>query len=353
MSGQCSESDFRNMNFLRFFTFISVCSACCTRQPQDIRQDYARTCRLEEASAPAAEPAHRGIKGALLGTRFKSFEELKSVIQIEYFNNKTSLDSPAAENALVRISHCSSGTEVISVLEPGISQGDIARARDGNILDRLGLIVKSPYTVVNRADLERVYILSRWMPSWFGEGDIAFFDLAASSVKNINTEDLAFCNARDSTEKGYLNTFNHITAQAFITSCFSEKMADFVADAHERYHHPELITGRFTPEQIEDLAEGPVDNYVDVINNEWGQELGKQLRKKYNITRETYWTPALLAGYLNELQSYYSWAFQIGFKPFRAEDEIVIRFSDKINVLMSRKGRAIIGASGGSEKRGY
>ena len=95
-----------------------------------------------------------------------------------------------------------------------------------------------------------------------------------------------------------------------------------------------MITGKFPEEEIKDLEEGPVDNYVDLINNEWGQELGKQLKKKYNINRETYWTPELLANYLNDIQSYYSWAFQIGFKPFRPEDEVIQRFSNKVNGAM-------------------
>jgi hypothetical protein len=199
------------------------------------------------------------------------------------------------------------------------------------------LLFRCPFAVANRKDLETVYHLSRWRPEWFGEGDPAFFDLAKSSVENINTPDLAFKNPRDSTEKGYLNSFNHITAQAFITSCFSEELADFIADAHERYHHPELITGIFTEEQAADLEEGPVDNYVDIINNEWGQELGKQLQAKYGIGRETTWTPELLANYLNDLQRYYSWAFQIGFEPFRPEDQAVVRFSNKLNAIL--KGR--------------
>ncbi|MFN0275736.1 MAG: hypothetical protein ACKVPJ_08330, partial [Chitinophagales bacterium] len=185
-----------------------------------------------------------------------------------------------------------------------------------------------------RKDLEKVFLLARLRPALFGEGDVAFFNIAQAQVKNINTRELAFVNANDSTEKGYLNTFNHITAQAFITSCFYEELADFVADAHERHHHPELILGKFTKEKLEDLAEGPVDNYVDVINNEWGQELGKQLKKKYQISIETYWTPELLSNYLNDMQSYYSWAFQIGFKPFMPGDEQVIKFSKKLNAVM-------------------
>lgn len=287
-----------------------------------------------DSSSFGRERACREMKGALLGTRFKSFEELKSAVRIEYFNNNAGQDSSIPGNALVRVSYCCNGTEIISVLESGISQGDIYKARFGNIWNRLSLIFNSPYSVINRRDVERIYALARWRPEWFGEGDVAFYNLAEKSVDNINTVDLAFRHPRDSTEKGYLNSFNHITAQAFITSCFSEGMADFIADVHERYHHPDLITGKFTEEKIKDLDEGPVDNYVDLINNEWGQELGKDLKEKYNITGDTRWTPELMANYLNDLQSYYSWAFQIGFAPFRPADELVIRFSGKINVVM-------------------
>ena len=165
----------------------------------------------------------------------------------------------------------------------------------------------------------------------FGEGDLAFYDLAETMVYNISDDDLTLMPSEDLSEKGYLNTFNHITAQAFITSIYSEEIADFVADVHERYHHPELITGDFTDDLRSDLENGPVDNYIDLLNNEWGQELGKQLKEKYHLTRHTYWTPELLADYLNDVQDYYSWAFQIGFKPFKSTDEKVIRFSKKIN----------------------
>jgi hypothetical protein len=146
----------------------------------------------------------------------------------------------------------------------------------------------------------------------FGEGDVAFFNLAQAMVRNINTPDIAFKYPKDTTEKGYLNTFNHMTAQAFITSCFSVELADFIGDAHERYYHPDLINGKFAKKEVSDLGEGPVDNYVDIINNEWGQEVGKELKQKYHISRETYWTPELLANYLNDMQSYYQWALQIG-----------------------------------------
>ena len=285
-------------------------------------------------------PTYKTVKGALLGTRFTSFEQLKSVIQIEYHNGAVAPDSTVAQNAFVSVRHCSSGKTVTSILQTGTSQGDLHKAGYSNaIADRLGILFHCPYAIANRKDLEKVYMLSRWKPDAFGEGDPAFFDLAKTSVVHINTPDLAFKHVRDSTEKGYFNTFNHIISQALITSCFSEEFADFIADVHERNNCPELITGRFTAAQVLDLEAGAVDNYVDLINNEWGQEIGKQLREKYRIDRETQWTPQLLADYLNDLQHYFSWSFQIGFIPFRPADEVVVRFSTKLNTVMGERFR--------------
>lgn len=315
-----------------FFLFFIGCN-----QLNDNKPDGSGECAcIYDDTTNAA--AYKTVRGALLGTRFASFDALKSVIQIEYGNGAIHSDSAAPENHIVSVRHCSSGRAVVSVLEKGINEGDFLKAynarRSGALWKNFSLLFRCPYAVMNREDLERIHTLSRWKPEWFGEGDLAFFDMAKSSVAHINTPDMAFRNPRDSTEKGYLNSFNHLTAQAFITTCFSEEMADFIADVHERYRHPELITGKFTEAQIADLEEGPVDNYVDIVNNEWGQELGKQLKEKYKIDRETKWTPELLANYLNDLLSYYSWAFQIGFEPYKPEDEEVLRFSNKIDVVM-------------------
>jgi len=275
-----------------------------------------------------------GTKGALLSTRFKSFEELKKVIQIEYYKVIPGSDYAMYKKPLVRLTHSSIGREVTSILKSGVSEADFIRARDGGFWDRVQLALHSPYFVINRNDLLRVFNLSRRRHYMFGEGDVAFYDLAETMLFNISDDDLALMHFEDLSEKGFINTFNHITPQAFMTTLFSEELADFIADTHERQNMPELITGKFTEDQLTDLQNGPVDNYVDLINNEWGQELGKLLREKHDINRNTYWTPELLVDYLNDIQSYYSWAFQIGFKPYRPEDQVVIRFSNKINRVM-------------------
>lgn len=278
-------------------------------------------------------PSEKGGKGALLLSEFHSFEELKEVIDIEY-GRFVGTTNPPVLNAYVRLRHRSAGREIRSVLRAGMSEKDFKQANKGNFWEKLWLLINTPYGILQRKDLQRVYALSKRRGAAFGEGDVAFFDLAQEMMLHISEMDRKDLSSAELSEKGYINTFNHLTAQAFVTSIFSEKLADYIADTHERANMPELITGDFTQEQIEDLETGPTDNYVDIINNEWGQELGRQLRKKYKIRRGTQWTPELLRDYLNDVQSYYSWSFDLAFEPFRAKDEVVYRFAEKINTVL-------------------
>lgn len=284
-------------------------------------------CKTQHRSGQKQYPR---IQGALLASRFATLEDLKKEVEIEY----DIVPTDSGEHARVKLRHCSNGLAVVSILETGVSEGDFTKARDGGIWKKAVLGSRSPFAVSNRRDLKRIYLLSRRRPPIFGEGDVAFFDLAETSVKNINTPELAYLIERDSSEKGYLNSFNHMTAQAFITSFFSEEMADFVADVHERHHMPALMTGEFTPDQLVHPDKNPMDNYVDIVNNEWGQELGKKLKLKYQIVPEMKISAQLLTDYLNDIQSYYSWAFQIGFEPYRKEDEVVFRFVRKMNRVL-------------------
>ena len=280
-------------------------------------------------------PAYAGIRGALLTSRFSSLEELKSVVRIEYFPNASEAGQAYRGDSLVRLTHCSDGQIVVSILAQGVDEGDFSKAMTGSFADKLSIAIHSLPSIEQRQYLKRIIVLARRRPLYLGEGDPAFFDLALSMVGHIRNKDLAFVSPADSSEKGYLNTFNHITAQAFITSLYSEEIADLVADVHERQTMPELMTGKFSAEQMVDPDVNPLDNYVDIINNEWGQELGIELRQKYQITPNTSWTPELLTNYLNDIQQYYRWALQIGMEPFRPQDTVVMRFSHTLNFAIS------------------
>ena len=268
------------------------------------------------------------VRGALVTTHFSSFEELKKAIEIKYITTPTGKTS-------AYLTHNSNGKTVTSLLKSGVSEIDFLAARDGGFIDKLSLLFKFPKVILKKEELKSVENFSRVKSYIFGEGDVAFYNIAKRIIANIDDDCLPLLNERDLiSEKGYLNTINHIVAQAFMTTIFSEELADLVADAHERKNLPELIDGKFSKEQILNLQTGPVDNYVDMINNEWGQELGKQLKKKYQIHQKTFWSPQLLANYINDLQRYFSWAFEINFKPFKPEDKIIKRFSYKLNKVL-------------------
>ena len=280
------------------------------------------------------EARHSLIKGVLLLSKFRSFEEFRQLVMVEYFPESPYSPFIQLDRPMVRLTHRSSGKTVTSILRRGVSETDFIRARDGGFWERIQLGFNSPFAAIHVGDLERISMLARRREKYFGEGDVAFYDLAKTMVQNISPIDTLSRTPHEMGEKGFLNTFNHVTAQAIMTSLYSERVADFIADIHERRTMPDLISGTFTKEQLEDIDHGVVDNYLDIINNEWGQELGKRLKKKFGIDHTTQWTPELLADYLNEMQSYYSWALQLGFTPFRPSDELIIRFSDKLNRVM-------------------
>lgn len=305
-------------------------SVGCTKSD---RQASASQIMDKKIDSNSMVPENRLCK-ALLASRYSTLENLKAIAKIEYSSASHQLKDQKDGASWVKVTYVDRGRKIESVLESGLSQDDLAEARDGSYWDKLNLLSSSPSTVANRYDLNKVYSLARWKPSVFGEGDVAFYNLAKESVANICTPELAFFNEQDSSDKGYINTFNHVTAQAFITTCFSEEIADFVADVHELHNMAELTTGNFTKEMLSNISNNAVDNYVDMINNECGQELGKLLCKKYGISPSTKWDTQLLTDYLNDLQRYYGWTFSIGFKPFNKDEEVIMRFVNKLNVVM-------------------
>jgi len=270
-------------------------------------------------------PTHK----ALLASRINSLDSLKKIISIEYFPKDASNETP---NIHVKLTYTSGGEDITAVLEEGINQSEIVNARDGSLLDKMFLLLNSPYSIKHRDDFKKIYILARRRRHLYGDLDKAFYDIALASVKKINTINKAYLTIRDSSERGYVNTFNHVTSQAIITSIFGQEKAAFIADVHERYNMPQLISRH----QIDSLLaegheKGIIDNYVDIVNNKIGQQLGIYLAKKYNIHRNTNWSHQLLAEYLNDINHYYRLKFGIGMNSFSKNEELIALFSKKIN----------------------
>ncbi|MGB0850907.1 MAG: hypothetical protein ACPGTP_06655 [Bacteroidia bacterium] len=268
------------------------------------------------------------IPRPLLASRFNSLEELSQTVHIQYSDSLSSSTKKQAQ-----ITYSDQNTLLRNTLVDGLSQDDITKAKNGSIVDKISLTIKEPYAVRNRGQLGQVLTLARRKYS-LGPNDVAFFDLALALESNITNPYQAFIVSKDSSEKGYLNTFNHITAQAFITAIYSNDLADYIGDLHELKNMKELVTGRFSSEQLIDSLNNPIDNYIDLINNTIGQELGNYLKIKYNIRSSTKWSPELLSIILNDLQDYYSWSLKLRLRPFKATDDTIVRFSKKLNTVV-------------------
>lgn len=313
---------FNRYSILLIIGFLWACAE------QEIEYSSTEICQLTDGKLQVG-------RGALLASRIGDLQEFKSLVRVEYLNGLVPTDSADEAIDRVQIEQCTNGKKVISTLESGLSQEDISAAKNGSVWKKLGLLIRSPYTIIHRTELQYINILARRRYDLFGATDVAFYDLAEQSVKKIKIKQLAYLNPRDSSEKGYINSFNHVTAQALITSIYNKEIADFIADVHERHNMPEIIHGRFSETQLNDPNNNPVDNYVDMLNNEWGQLIGNKLKIKYKLNTKTKWSPELLTTYLNDIQQFYVWTFDIEMKPFRTEEDVIQLFSNKLNVVLS------------------
>ena len=306
--------------FYRVFIYIGLLSFfSCTDAPQ--RESHYLHTEISSAKA-------------LLASRFENLDALNQLVDFDY--NQQENDTAYSPKSKVILSYNDGFREIKSVLSYGITQKDLTDAKNASLLEKIQVVTQSPYAIRHREELKGVFKLARRRYAEFKVGDVAFFDIAEAMQRNIDVSPNAFAIAKDSSEKGYVNTFNHVNGQALITALFSENLADFIADVHELHYMPQLTTGHFTQEQLLDTLNYPVDNYIDLINNEIGQELGNQLRQKYQLTPTTYWSPVLLTNVLNDLQNYYMKSFHIWMKPFNQEDKLIHRYASKINVVLAQ-----------------
>mgnify|MGYP004069215399 CR=1 FL=1 len=292
-------------------------------------EGYAAIDNQREACSWGSSNENFTTHRALLASRIHSLEELKGMVKIDFFPKDT-VDKTATK--YVCLTYSSMGKEISAVLREGIDQGELVKAKDGSLSDKIGILFKSPYSIKYRDDLRKIYILARRRRQLYGDVDKAFYDIAVASVKKINTIERAYFSNRDSSDKGYINTFNHVTSQAIITSIFGQNKAAFIADVHERYNMPQLTSSqKIDSLMLEGQEKAVIDNYVDIVNNKIGQKLGIVLGRKYKINRNSEWSPKLLTDYLNDMHQYYRLTYGIGMKPFNEQEELILLFSRKIN----------------------
>ena len=115
------------------------------------------------------------------------------------------------------------------------------------------------------------------------------------------------------------NMMLHVFGQAVLTTLYGESVADLAGDLHET-DQPSLITGKFGPRQVPQA----IDNYADMVNNEYGQELGKELNHRLDVGGSTWWTREKTTEYLNQVQHYFSQTHGWSFRDFQPDDHGVL-----------------------------
>ena len=156
------------MNTPLFLASLSIFFIGCNQAAENTTVNSFRKCTSMSLGSDDSMDAsiYKTGRGALLGTRITSFEELKTIIQIEYENEPITADSTAPESSWVSVSHCSYDREVIGVLEKGTTAGDLMKAKDA-ILPRFSVLFGCPYAVMNRRDLDKIFVLTRFRPELF------------------------------------------------------------------------------------------------------------------------------------------------------------------------------------------
>ncbi len=257
---------------------------------------------------------------ALVSSDYSTLEALKKSINIKYDKDDVS----------VTVSHTFNNASVTKILGQGIRERDLRQLQSGSFSEKVSAVFNNPSIIYHERVLKGSLILA------YKKSNIT--DIGNYHVAQIMANNLAGSASlsHQNSEKGLVNTFNHILGQAVLTIFYGASSADYVGDAHER-GQPSLMTGAITEAETMQA----IDNYVDLINNQWGQTLGNELRQKYgnivdvgglvfdgkfneNLVNTNL---ANVAGFLNDVQNYVGNTFGYTGKAFSSTDEIVKQYT--------------------------
>jgi RHS repeat-associated protein len=241
----------------------------------------------------------------LVASNYKTLTDLKSAIKMVHYKHN--------QKQTVMMTNSFLGMHVIDVLVSGeTSQEDLKKARDGGFWAKTGAVAKDPSAAFYKNDLEKIEKMSYRKKN---DQKLAFQDIALLlASKTINPPG------------GIDNTYLHVAGQAFITALFGEGAANYSGHLHEAAHES-LFTG--VSKDIKD-EQSMIDNYADLINNQWGQAFGKQIMGELDVSGD--WTNENTADFLNKLQDKLSETMGTKFSgKHSAEDEVVKGFTKLIN----------------------
>jgi RHS repeat-associated protein len=261
---------------------------------------------------------------ALVAKDYGTLESLKKSINIVYRGEDV-------EDASVSVTHTYLERSASNTLNNGIGDEELKRAANGDFDLQFETAKKYPMLILYKGSLQKKQSLSYRNKNNSGT---ALYYVASAMVNNIKGS----LKENHQGDRGLVNTFNHLGGQAIITMLYSRYSADFAGDIHER-DQPSLRTGKIKKSEVSQA----IDNYVDLVNNSWGQKLGSKLAGNFrNNLHNGVWFDRDTSELLNEIQNYYSETFGYEFNEFTKDTPIVKQFTDLLNELKFGAGRAKI-----------
>jgi len=166
-------------------------------------------------------------------------------------------------------------TTLIYFSTGGVSTQEIAEASKKSKIYQYWFGIKHPQVVYYKNQIKGSLLLMKNF-----DGPTGFHNQFGKGLTGISKE-----KALD-----YKNTFRHIAGQALLTIVYGSDFADFIGDAHER---------------DDNGYEGNrIDAITDLINNPYGQRVGKALSEKYDFTNPDNITAKNVASFLTEVSEY-------------------------------------------------
>jgi hypothetical protein len=274
----------------------------------------------------------------LIASDYKNLKALKQVIDIRNIP-ATTVTLPGEDHrpprtfqipARVAVSYPKAGlTDINELSESTVTQAELKAAAAGGFLDKAAVALAHPELVWFKSDLEAIEKLSFVKKNTAGSAIGHVTDAMLTHIKPPAKSKAA--------SEGRQNMLLHVFGQAVITTLFGRAAADLAGDIHER-DMASLISGAITPAE----AKGAIDNYVDLINNVYGQQLGAQLATSVGVGvgGGTTWDPALTTEYLNAAQRWISREMGWKMSDFTVSDSVVVKFTALLNEVSGNQPAA-------------
>lgn len=284
----------------------------------------------------------------LIANQYRSLDELKKAVDIQYtpggYETRFTGDTYTDVYIQAKVSVTDkSGKGTNELSEATVVQKEASdKLEKGSTWDKLMLALQYPDAAYFKGELEEIRKLAKATKDPKGKiingtaighmSDLMYEHLAMKDRPSGRT---VMIGKDKTTMKGATkNMMLHVFGQALLTTLYGRSVADLAGDIHER-DQPSLITGVISKAEERQA----IDNYADLVNNLYGQDIGERLQKELGATENTVWTPELTAKYLNAVQLEIEKEMKWTFKPFDAKTPEVVRFTDRLNEVTGSKAR--------------